>query len=93
MKHPKQNWNGDFLRVDFDAEDVDILEGAVERLERLANIEDELGVVAVPSPFILGRDVPTITRDALVLLKKAIQPWMPPEDGVLVYESSPEEKS
>lgn len=66
------------MRLELDGNDVEILEGLVDRLERLEKIEEALDVVAVQSPFILGNDLPTVTREGRKLLQAIVEGWGAP---------------
>lgn len=75
--HPvttRDNERGE-LRVTLTGEDVEVLEGLAERVEKLAQIEDVLDSKAVHSPFIMGSDMPHVTRDGLALLLSIVKGW------------------
>lgn len=65
------------MRLELSAEDVEILEALVARLEVLEEIEELLNSRAVYSPFITGEDIPQITRQGRELLKQIVIGWGP----------------
>jgi hypothetical protein len=69
------------MRLELDGNDIDVLEGLVDRLERLEKIEDALDVVAIQSPFILGQDLPTVTREGRELIQSIVEGWGAPYGG------------
>lgn len=72
------------MRLELNAEDIDILENLAARLEVLAEIEELMNSRAVYSPFITGEDIPHATQEGIELLRKIVIGWGPEwydEDG------------
>ncbi len=62
------------MRCELSGDDVDLLVYASNALERLAKIEDILGVIGLQAP--LGwNDLPTATREAAKLLSEFQAGW------------------
>jgi hypothetical protein len=78
------------MRLELDGTDVEILEGLVDRLERLEKIEAALDIVAFQSPYILGHDLPTVTKEGRKLLQAIIKGWGEPysSESEIEYEQT-----
>lgn len=70
------------MRVELSGDDVETLEALIERVDILAKIEDTLSVVAIQSPFIIGNDVPTVTKEGADLLRQIVAGWENDEASV-----------
>lgn len=71
------------MRLELDLHDIDLIEGMVERLHVLYQIEVAMGSVAIVAPFAWQGDVPHCTADAIKMLNKILDGYDP-----LKYEES-----
>lgn len=66
------------MRVEFDGNDIELLEEAIDRLRRLVKVEEALDVVGTPAISFLGHDIPTATADAAEFLDVLVKGWDAP---------------
>lgn len=75
------------MRLQLDGSDLELIEELVDRLNRLAVIEDALDVKGFVSPFIQGNDLPTLTREGAEFLDAIRKGWDADEDIELVRDA------
>jgi len=74
------------MRLELTGEDIDLIEAVIERLVVLEAIESALDVVSVRGPFILSKDIPTVTKQGRELLLAILKGWGFPLDSGEVVE-------